>query len=134
LRRSGANRATCKEARTIANDPRDANPLLSELLTCRNATIAQLATKLQELEPNNFVYAVEEATGPTGTWDFTLSFTPAWMLRQTLGQTNGEPSEPSGAISRADAVSKQLGLKLEIRKRLLPVVVIDHMEEKPLEN
>ena len=129
-----ANRATCKEARTIANDPRDVNPLLSELLTCRNATVAQLATKLQELEPDNFVYPVEDATGLTGTWDFTLSFTPAWMLRQTPAQTNGEASEPSGAISLADAVGKQLGLKLEMRKRLLPVVVIDHMEEKPLEN
>ncbi len=130
-----ANRATCKEARTIANDPRDANPLLSELLTCRNATVAQLATKLQELEPDNFVYPVEDATGLTGTWDFTLSFTPPWMLRpQTTAQTNGEASDPSGAISLADAVSRQLGLKLETRKRLLPVVVIDHMEEKPLEN
>lgn len=129
-----ANRASCKEARTIANDPRDANPLLSELLTCRNATIAQLAAKLQELEPDNFVYPVEDATGLTGTWDFTLSFTPAWMLRQTPGQTNGEASEPSGAISLPDAVGKQLGLKLEIRKRMLPVIVIDHMEEKPLEN
>ena len=28
----------------------------------------------------------------------------------------------------------QLGLTLEKRKRLLPVIVIDHMEEKPLEN
>ncbi len=129
-----ANRATCKEARTIANDPRDSNPLLSELLSCRNATIAQLAIKLQELEPNNFAYPVQDDTGLTGTWDFTLSFTPAWRLRQAPGQTNGEASEPSGAVSLADAVSKQLGLKLEMRKRLLPVVVIDHMEEKPLGN
>jgi uncharacterized protein (TIGR03435 family) len=129
-----ANRATCKEARTVANDPRDANPLLYELLACRNATVAQLAVKLQELEPNNFAYPVEDATGLTGTWDFTLSFTPAWMLRPTTGQASGEASEPSGGISIADAVSKQLGLKLEMRKRLLPVVVIDHMEEKPLGN
>ena len=34
----------------------------------------------------------------------------------------------------AEAVSKQLGLRLEKRKRMLPVVVIDHMEEKPAEN
>jgi uncharacterized protein (TIGR03435 family) len=129
-----AIRATCKEARTFANDPRDTNPLLAELLTCRNATIVQLAMKLQELEPDNFAYPVEDATGLSGTWDFTLSFTPPWMLGQTPGQTNGQASEPSGAVSLADAITKQLGLKLETRKRMLPVVVIDHMDEKPSEN
>ncbi len=129
-----ANRASCKQARNVANDPRDTNPLLSELLACRNATIAQLAAKLQELEPNTFAYPVEDATGITGTFDFTLSFTPGWLLRQLQGQANGEASDPAGGISLTDAVSKQLELKLEMRKRLLPIVVIDHMEEKPLEN
>ena len=118
----------------LSNDPRDTNPLLAELLTRRNATVAQLAAKLQELEPNNFAYPVEDATGLTGAWDFTLSFTPAWMLRQPASQPNSDASEPSGAISLTDAVRKQLGLKLERRKRLLPVVVIDQMEGKPLEN
>jgi uncharacterized protein (TIGR03435 family) len=33
-----------------------------------------------------------------------------------------------------DAVEKQLGLKLEMRKRTYPVFVIDHIEEKPTEN
>ena len=33
-----------------------------------------------------------------------------------------------------EAVRKQLGLKLEMRKRMLPVLVIDHIEEKPAEN
>jgi uncharacterized protein (TIGR03435 family) len=43
-------------------------------------------------------------------------------------------TDPSGAISLPDAISKQLGLKLEMRKRPLPVVVIDQMSERPLEN
>ena len=33
-----------------------------------------------------------------------------------------------------DAVSKQLGLKLELEKRPAPVLVIDHVEQKPTEN
>ncbi|HVW07478.1 MAG TPA: DUF3738 domain-containing protein [Bryobacteraceae bacterium] len=33
-----------------------------------------------------------------------------------------------------DALKKQLGLKLKISKRPQPVLVIDHMEEKPAEN
>jgi uncharacterized protein (TIGR03435 family) len=35
------------------------------------------------------------------------------------------------AISIFDTLDKQLGLKLEMRKRSRPVLVIDHVEEKP---
>jgi uncharacterized protein (TIGR03435 family) len=43
-------------------------------------------------------------------------------------------SDPNGALSFFDAVNKQLGLKLEKQKRPLPVLVIDHVDEKPTEN
>ena len=38
------------------------------------------------------------------------------------------------SASFPDAVSKQLGLKLELQKRMMPVLVIDHLEEQPTEN
>jgi uncharacterized protein (TIGR03435 family) len=133
-----AVRASCEEARTVAHDPRDANPRLVRLISCRNATMAQFASKLQGLAPNYFAYDVADATGMSGGWDFTLSFTPSWMLSPAPdgGQAGGAsgPSDPDGAISLFAAIRKQLGLKLEMRKRVLPVVVIDHMEEKPTEN
>lgn len=129
-------RASCREARTVANDPRDLNPRLSQLLVCTNATLAQFASQLQALEPDDFAYPPNDATGLTGTWDFTLSFSPAWMTRPgASGQAPARvASEPNGAVSLADAISKQLGLKLETRKRKLPVIVIDHMQEKPSGN
>jgi uncharacterized protein (TIGR03435 family) len=43
-------------------------------------------------------------------------------------------SDPSGALSLPDAVNKQLGLKLEMQKRPMQVLVIDHVEEKPTDN
>jgi uncharacterized protein (TIGR03435 family) len=43
-------------------------------------------------------------------------------------------SDPNGALSLPDAVNKQLGLKLELKKRPMQVLVIDHVEEKPTEN
>jgi uncharacterized protein (TIGR03435 family) len=43
-------------------------------------------------------------------------------------------TDPIGALSLFDAVSKQLGLKLEKQRRPVPVLVIDHIEEKPTEN
>jgi uncharacterized protein (TIGR03435 family) len=127
-----ANRASCRQARTVANDPRDSNPLLAYLITCQNATITQFSTKLQELVSENFAYPVEDATGITGNWDFMVSFTPSFLLQ--TAQANRESSEPNGAISLAEAINRQLGLKLEKRKRMLPVIVVDHMEVKPLEN
>jgi uncharacterized protein (TIGR03435 family) len=129
-------RAACKEARTMANDPRDVNPRLSELLVCRNTTMAQFVSQLQPLEPDDFAYPPDDATGLTGTWDFTLNFSPAWLVRVASTTTNqpGAASDPTGAVPLAEAVSKQLGLRLEKRKRMLPVVVIDRMEEKPTEN
>jgi uncharacterized protein (TIGR03435 family) len=128
-------RAGCNEARTMANDPRDANPRLSELLVCRNTTMAQFVSRLQPLEPDDFAYPPENATGLAGTWDFMLSFSPAWMVHAASETTQpGAASDPTGAVSLAEAIAKQLGLRLEKRKRMLPVVVIDHMEEKPAEN
>jgi uncharacterized protein (TIGR03435 family) len=131
-------RPNCKEARTLANDPRDINPRLSRLIACRNTTMAQFASQLQPLASDRFAYPVEDATGLAGGWDFNLSFTPDWMLKgpaagQAADATSGA-SDPNGGLSLTDAVSRQLGLKLEMRKRMLPVVVIDHIEEKPTDN
>jgi uncharacterized protein (TIGR03435 family) len=37
-------------------------------------------------------------------------------------------------LSFAEVIEKQLGLKLKTEKRLMPVLVIDHIEQKPAEN
>jgi uncharacterized protein (TIGR03435 family) len=134
-----SNRSRCKEAGVVANDPRDANPRLSRLLTCQNVTMAQFAKQLQGLEAGDFPNEVADATGIDGAWDFTLNYTPSYLLRG--GGDAGPPAggaamapDPNGGISIFDAVNKQLGLRLEMRKRMLPVLVIDHMEDKPTDN
>jgi uncharacterized protein (TIGR03435 family) len=123
-------------------DPRIANPLLSRLLYCHNITMAQFAEQLP-LQANGYVHsAVLDKTGLNGTYDFTLSFSASGLLQNGLqgpGQASAQPGvvgapEPNGAVSLPDAVSKQLGLKLELEKRLAPVLVIDHVEQKPTEN
>jgi len=132
-----ANRANCKEAHTVENDPRDLNPRLSRLLACQNVTMAQFAEQLLPLSPNDFTYAVADATGIRGRWDFMLSYTPTGDRRNPAGNLlfdRTSASDPSGAMSIFEAVKKQLGVKLEMRKRMLPVLVIDHIEQKPSEN
>ncbi len=43
-------------------------------------------------------------------------------------------SDPSGGYTIFEALEKELGLKLEIQKRPMPVIVIDGLEEKPTPN
>jgi uncharacterized protein (TIGR03435 family) len=43
-------------------------------------------------------------------------------------------SDPVGGVSLFEAMDKQLGLKLQAQKRMYPVFVIDHIEEKPTDN
>lgn len=120
-------------------DPRIANPALDQLWYCQNVTMAQTAQMFQELIAPDYIYnPIQDATGIKGSWDFVLSFSSA---RLTMGGMGASPPpegatapEPIGAVSFFDAVYKQLGLKLETRKRPLPVLVIDHIEEKPTEN
>ena len=117
-------------------DPRIANPLLSRLLYCRNMTMAQFADQLPQ-QVNGYIHsAVLDKTGLTDAYDFTLSFSGIGILQSSLqspGQSAGA-ADPNGALSLPDAVSKQLGLKLELEKRPTPVLVIDHVERQPTEN
>jgi uncharacterized protein (TIGR03435 family) len=117
-------------------DPRIANPLLSRLLYCRNMTMAQFADQLPQ-QVNGYVHsAVLDKTGLTDAYDFTLSFSGIGILQNSLQGPSqpGGAADPNGALSLPDAVSKQLGLKLELEKRLAPVLVIDHVERQPTEN
>jgi uncharacterized protein (TIGR03435 family) len=43
-------------------------------------------------------------------------------------------SDPTGEITIFDSIQKQLGLKLEPRRRAESVIVIDHIERQPTEN
>jgi uncharacterized protein (TIGR03435 family) len=67
---------------------------------------------------------VIDRTGLTGTWDFTLSWTPDLPTRQP------DDSVYPGIF---EALQKQLGLKLESQRAPVEVLVIDHVE-KPAEN
>jgi uncharacterized protein (TIGR03435 family) len=133
-----ASRTGCREGppTLVKTDPRNANPVLGRLMTCTNVTMAYFADQLQYLA-NGYVHSgVLDATGLEGGWDFTLSFS-------TMGQFQGgapplpgtaASADPNGAVSLPDAMEKQLGLKLESVKRQLPVLIVDHIEQKPTDN
>jgi uncharacterized protein (TIGR03435 family) len=126
-----ASRSTCK--RTVAAN---AAGLPQASLACQNTTLAQLADKLPAMAPAYVDHPAIDATGLEGGWDFVLNWTP----RQNFdggGQRGQGPnagaSDPNGGLSLFEGVER-LGLKLEVRKSPYPVLVIDHIEEKPSDN
>ncbi|HYL78960.1 MAG TPA: TIGR03435 family protein [Bryobacteraceae bacterium] len=137
-----SNRTGCKEGPGAdGKDPRLTNPVLSRLITCQNMTMAQFVEQLPNLATGYAHVDVLDETGLTGAYDFTVSFSTVGLLRggslpsQPPATASGEgASDPSGALSLPDALRKQLGLKLELKKRRMPVLVIDHISEKPTEN
>ena len=140
------SRTRCKEGPgPDGKDPRIATPILGRLVSCQNMTSAQIADELQRQAAGYIFSPVLDKTGLKGSWDFTLSFSSAGQLQSGAagsgGAGGGSPtdaipsaSEPNGAVSLFDAVNHQLGLKLEKQRRPAPVLVIDHIEEKPTEN
>jgi uncharacterized protein (TIGR03435 family) len=94
--------------------------------------MTQFAALLQGLAPIDLGTPVENATRLDGAWDFTVSFSSPQFLSSPAAGVNAP--DANGAISLQDAINKQLGLKLEKRQRPVPVLVIDHIEEKPAEN
>ncbi len=151
--RPGCNEGPGAEAgRPNWKDPRIANPMASRLVTCRNMTLAEFAAALSNWKPDErpilFDFPpVMDATGIGGRYDMTIDFSPP-TLNQMLERRGLPPvpsagsspagggiaSDPDGAISIFEALDKQLGLKLESRKVMGPVLVIDHVEEKPTDN
>jgi uncharacterized protein (TIGR03435 family) len=131
------SRISCKSA--IAFSP--TAPSGAFTLTCQNTPMERLAERLQGLAPVNA--PVFDATGLEGGWDFALSYS---QLRPTQaiglgpgGDNNAVPgavpqaSDPTGGYTVFEALEKELGLKLQAQKRPVPVVVIDHIEQKPVE-
>jgi uncharacterized protein (TIGR03435 family) len=140
-----SNRTGCKgQTVRLTGQPDDAPPL-GQTLTCQNVTMAQFAQQLQSTVRTYIHDPVLNATGIEGSWDFSLTFSLFDPARGAAGYgsrggggaapvAGGTASDPVGGISLFDALERQLGLKLEKRKRPLPVLVIDQMKEKPTEN
>lgn len=149
-------RTSCKNG----NPPPGSAPG-SRLFTCQNVTMAQFAERLQNIAPG-LGWPIADETGLEGTYDVALTFSMRPMMAAMAppapppgsGGGGGAPggfadrpaggagggsalpnaSEPSGGLTIFEAIEKQLGLKLEKQKRSFPVIVIDHLEQKPTEN
>ncbi|HEY4088830.1 MAG TPA: TIGR03435 family protein [Bryobacteraceae bacterium] len=119
----GFNRSTCKAGAPPGRSPAAA----LRTFDCQNMTMAQFAKALPSIAPPYFDHPLVEATGLAGEYDFSLTFSARRVAEAAT-------ADPTGAISLFDALDRQLGLKLELRKHSMPVTVIDHAEQMPTEN
>jgi uncharacterized protein (TIGR03435 family) len=130
-----AGRTSCKRGAAPAGSPGG-----SLVMTCQNIAMAQFADWLSS-NGIGLSGPVSDATGLNGAWDFSLTFNYAMPAALARGAETGPPggdlpaaAEPTAGYTIFEALEKQLGLKLETTKKPQPVIVIDHLEEKPTED
>jgi uncharacterized protein (TIGR03435 family) len=128
-----SERAGCKP------DPNAPKPFtnIQVMIACKNTSMAELAQNLQQMANAYIDHPVVDATGFEGGWDFLIGWTPRNQLQPAPNPNApagaaAEASDPTG-ISVFDALEKELGLKLVKQKRSIPVIVVDHVDEKPIE-
>jgi uncharacterized protein (TIGR03435 family) len=109
----------------------------------RNITTAMIAWRLPSL--GNLDRPGIDQTGLTGTFDFTIKWTPdptpigATQTIPKKGSASNAPAAPRSSEPDADgpdfipALREQLGLKLVSTKGPVDVLKIDHVE-RPSEN
>ncbi len=109
---------------TAPADPNDPNEHCKRITggegimaDCTGITMPELAKRIPSLAPAYLDgRPVVDLTGISGTYDLKFQ----WTGKQKI--------ETEGGLTIFDAVTKQLGLKLEQRKIMLPGLVIDHIE------
>lgn len=117
IKESAAGQTDCKASREGA----------TFTYTCHNMTIAGLAEGVRQMGAAYFDHPIVDRTGLKGEYDFTLKWTAKGLL--------GMPGADGGTgISMFDALDKQLGLKAEKSTQPTPVIVVDHVNQKPTGN
>jgi uncharacterized protein (TIGR03435 family) len=107
------------------------------MIGCKNTSMGELAQNLQAFAGAYIDHPIVDATGIEGGWNFVMGWTPRGQL-QAVPNPNaaagaaGEASDPNG-LSAFEAVEKELGLKLVKTKKSIPVIVVDHVAEKPVQ-
>jgi uncharacterized protein (TIGR03435 family) len=128
-----SERSGCKPDNSVPKPVPNMGPMIG----CKNTTMAELADNLARMANAYIDHPIIDATGLQGGWDFAVGWTPRGMLQAAPNPNQApgtmEAADPSGGISVFDAVEKELGLKLVKQTRSIPVIVVDHIDEKPIE-
>jgi uncharacterized protein (TIGR03435 family) len=107
-------------------------------VTCQNVSMDQFGQLLPSIAGGYTRARAIDMTGLEGGYDFTINFSTIGQVQgpapDAANPGTGIPVDPTGALPLPDAARRQLGIRLEEVKRLLPVMVVDSISEKPLDN
>ena len=100
----------------------------TKIYTCKHLTMEALVAALPAVAGTDLDRAIVDLTGLKGAYDFVLRWTPR-ELRQVRAPDADDANKNS--LSFFTALNKQLGLQIEERRRLMPVVVVDSVDRVP---
>jgi uncharacterized protein (TIGR03435 family) len=126
--------ATGNERMSCKADPTAVKPFpdMVTMVRCTNITMAEFAENLEQVT-GYFDHPIVDATGLKGGWNFLFGFSRNQAQRPPNPNPQpGDAPEPIGLTSY-EAVERMLGVKLVKQKRSIPVIVVDHVDDKPLE-
>jgi uncharacterized protein (TIGR03435 family) len=120
-------------------DPTAPKPVtnMGPMFSCKNITMVELAQEVQRQAAAYIDHPIVDETGLTGGWDLLIGWTPRAMLRGAQPPNPNQPaaSDPDAAdpngITAFEAAERELGLQLVKQRRSIPVIVVDHVNEKP---
>ena len=113
-------------------------PNMGPMIGCKNTSMGELAQNLQRMANAYIEHPIVDATGLQGGWDFAVGWTPKGMLQSAPAPSPNQPgampaATDPGGLSVFEAVQRELGLKLVKQTKSIPVIVVDHVLEKPVE-
>jgi uncharacterized protein (TIGR03435 family) len=112
-----------KLTEAITDSDASGNKYLMGRLYSNNISMLMLATLLSRFSGQTVV----DMTGLKASYDLKLDWTPDNAGAAPLADGDSDPSLFA-------AVEQQLGLKLEVRKGPVEIIVIDHAERVPVQN
>jgi len=123
----GTERMSCKA------DPNAVKPFpdMVTMVRCTNITMAEFAENLEQVT-GYFDHPIVDATGLKGGWNFLFGFSRNQAPRPPNAGQPGDAADSIGMTSY-EAVERMLGVKLVKQKRSIPVIVVDHIDDKPVE-
>ena len=125
---AGTERMSCKA------DPNAVKPFkdMVTMVRCTNITMAEFAENLEQVS-GYFDHPIVDATGLQGGWNFLFGFSRLQGQRSPNANPQAGETPDSIGLTTYEAVERLLGIKLVKQKRSIPVLVVDHLDEKPLE-
>lgn len=134
-----SERSGCRPDATAPKPATNINVMIS----CKNMTMVDLAQTIQQQANAYIDHPIVDGTGLSGGWNLVMGWTPKALMQPAQGAPQG-PGGPGGNVATAeaadpngitvwDAVERELGLKLVKQRRSIPVIVVDHVAEKPID-